>query len=315
MKANVGLHYSGFLVNDKFYNSLQPRISGRYLVNENFSFKAAYSRMTQYIHLLTNGSIGMPTDLWLPVTENIKPQQSMQVAGGAAMSLGGMFDISLEGFYKKMDNLIEYKEGASFLSFDNSWEDKVEVGKGWSYGMEFLFEKRNGKTTGWIGYTLSWSNRQFENISFGEIFPYKYDRRHDISIVLTHKLSDRIDFGMTWVYGTGNAVTLALEKYSSLVLQDQGESIYKWADIQYYEKRNNYRMPAYHRLDLGINFRKETKWGQRTWSFGVYNAYNRKNPFIMMFDGYYDSNDNYINQLKQYSLFPIIPSISYSFKF
>ena len=215
-KANMGIHYSGFIVNEKYYNSLQPRISGRFLINENFSLKAAYSRMTQYIHLLTNASIGMPTDLWLPVTDKIKPQKSSQIAAGAALSLGNMFDVSLEGFYKKMDNLIEYKEGAGFLSFDNSWEDKVEIGKGWSYGLEFLFEKRSGKTTGWIGYTLSWANRQFENISFGEIFPYKYDRRHDISFVLTHKFSDKIDIGMTWVYGTGNAVTLALEKYSSL---------------------------------------------------------------------------------------------------
>ncbi|MFC2128386.1 TonB-dependent receptor plug domain-containing protein [Bacteroidota bacterium] len=323
-KANIGLHYSGFLVNKAFYHSIQPRISARYLITENLSVKAAYSEMSQYIHLLTNTSIGMPTDLWLPVTENIKPQQSTQFAVGAALSLNKIFDVSLEGFYKKMDRLIEYKEGASFLSFDNSWEDKIETGEGWAYGLEFLLEKKTGKTTGWLGYTLSWANRQFENISFGEIFPYKYDRRHDLSFVLMHKFNEKVDIGLTWVYGTGNAVTLSFEKYSSLESSMESDNYdYYYAlgwnptgnDIEYFEKRNNYRMPSYHRLDLGVNFHKTKKWGERTWSFGVYNAYNRKNPFILMFDGKYNNIGEYNTQLIQYSLFPIIPSIAYSFKF
>lgn len=323
-KANIGLHYSGFLVNDEFYHSLQPRISARYLISENLSVKAAYSQMSQYIHLLTNTSIGLPTDLWLPVTENIKPQRSSQIAAGMALSLNEKYDITLEGFYKKMNSLIEYKEGASFLSFDNSWEDKLEIGKGWAYGMEFLIEKKIGKTSGWLGYTLSWANRQFENISFGEIFPYKYDRRHDLSLVLIHKFSNKFDIGLTWVYGTGNAVTLAFEKYNSLGSSVKISNIDYYSrpgvilpgnDVEYFEKRNNYRMPSYHRLDLGVNFHKKTKWGQGSLSLGVYNAYNRKNPFFLMFDGKYNQDGDYISQLKQYSLFPIIPSIAVSFKF
>lgn len=314
LRANIGLHYSGFLVKGIYYNSLQPRISLRYMINEKLSVKAAYTHMTQYIHLLSNTSIGLPTDLWLPVTDTIKPQKSVQYALGCFYNLNDKYNISVEAFYKTMQNLIEYKEGASFISQNDSWQNKVELGKGWSYGLEFLIKKDLGKTTGWIGYTLSWAERQFENISFGKKFPYKYDRRHDISIVVTHKFNKKIDVGLTWVYGTGNAITLAKEKY----LPYNEKTIYNYyQDIQYIGKRNNFRMPAYHRLDVGVNFHKQKKWGQRTWSIGLYNAYNRQNPFFVYFSTeYYDTIvNNGKKVLKQVSLFPIIPSISYSFKF
>jgi hypothetical protein len=222
-------------------------------------------------------------------------------------------EISVEGYYKSMKNLIEYKEGASFFSFTNDWQDKIEIGEGRAYGVEILARKQIGKTSGWIGYTLSWSERKFENISFGEWFPYRYDRRHDISVVLNQKISDHIDLGITWVYGTGNAVTLPLEKYASLASIWGGYPYFN--GIEAFDNRNSYRMPAYHRLDLGINFRKDTKWGERTWSFGAYNVYNRKNPFYLQFAQDYQRNGTFKTVLKQYSLFPIIPSISYSFKF
>lgn len=307
-KTNVGVHYSGFFVKDEFYQSIQPRVSSRYMFTEKFSLKAAYSKMSQYIHLLTNTSIGLPTDLWLPVTDTIKPMNSDQIAVGGVYAINNNLDISLEGFYKTMDNLIEYKEGASFFDTGADWQDKIEVGDGWSYGIEILLQKYIGKTSGWIGYTLSWSQRQFDNISFGEKFPYKYDRRHDISIVVNHKINDNIDIGVTWVYGTGNAITLGLEKYVSYF--DLENNNY-YEPIEYFEHRNNYRMPAYHRLDLGINMTKKLKWAERTWSFGAYNVYNRKNPFYLYFG--YDSQNNRV--LKQISLFPIIPSFRLSFKF
>ena len=295
------------------------------MISENLSIKAAYTHMTQYIHLLTNSTIGMPTDLWVPSTALIQPQKSVQYAIGLAQELRDGIEISLEGYYKTMDHLIEYKEGASFFSFNDDWQEKLEFGEGLAYGGELLVRKQTGKTTGWIAYTLSWSNRRFENISFGEWFPYRYDRRHDISIVVNHKIKDNIDLGVTWVYGTGNAVTLALEKYSGFNTYRDGygerepgsdlePEIYANM-IDYFEKRNSYRMPAYHRLDIGVNFRKEKKWGERTWSIGVYNAYNRKNPFFLNFDTEYgDYGEEPQTVLKQYSLFPIIPSISYSFK-
>ncbi|MBI5217562.1 MAG: TonB-dependent receptor [Bacteroidia bacterium] len=306
-KVNAGLHYSGFYVRKKFYQSLQPRLSGRFLVNEKISVKAAFSQMTQYILLLTNSNIGLPTDLWLPVTDRIKPQQSYQVAAGGAYAINKQFDFSIEGFYKTMENLIEYKEGAEFFTLSNDWQDKVVSGKGWSYGVEFLLQKNLGKLSGWIGYTLAWSERQFNNLNFGNKYPYKYDRRHDISIAVTYKFKEEMDAGLTWVFGTGNAVSLPIEKYLPNIIGN----IFNNSPVTYYDGRNGYRMPAYHRLDLGVNFHKKKKHWDRTWSFGVYNAYNRQNPFMIYFS--HDNDGNTV--LKQLSLFPVIPFIRYSIKF
>ena len=313
LKVNAGLHFSGFNVSDSTYTSLQPRVSMRFLVNEKVSVKAAYTTMSQYIHLLTNATIGLPTDLWLPATEKIRPEKAAQYAVGVVYEPTDGIELSLEGYYKTMKNLIEYKEGASFFSFSDDWQDKIETGDGRAYGVELLARKQVGKTSGWIGYTLSWSERKFENISFGKWFPYRYDRRHDISIVVNHQINDHIDIGVTWVYGTGNAVTLPLEKYVS---NTYFKEMYAWySTVETFENRNSYRMPAYHRLDIGINFRKEKKWGERVWSFGAYNVYNRKNPFYLQFGLEYNGPmDKATTVLKQYSLFPIIPSISYSFK-
>ncbi len=312
LKANIGLHFSGFNVKDSTYTSLQPRVSLRYLLSEKLSVKAAFTQMSQYIHLLSNSTIGLPTDLWLPVTDTIKPQKATQFALGFAYEPAEDIEISVEGYYKSMQNLIEYKEGASFFSLEDDWQNKVEMGEGRAFGVEILARKEFGKTSGWIGYTLSWSERRFENISFGEWFPYRYDRRHDISIVFNQKINDHIDIGLTWVYGTGNAVTLPLEKYASL--QSFWYNSGYFNSIEYFAGRNSYRMPAYHRLDIGINFKKETKWGERTWSLGAYNAYNRKNPFFLLFDKEYVENGPGKPVLKQYSLFPVIPSVSYSFR-
>lgn len=308
IKVNAGLHFSGFFVNGKPYFSLQPRFAGRYLLNERTSVKVSYAHMAQFLHLLTNAGIGLPTDLWVPPTENIKPQLAHQVAAGIFRSLPGGFDVSLEGYYKIMENLIEYKDGASFFGGSDNWENLVEVGRGWSYGGELLLEKKVGKTSGWIGYTLSWTNRQFEELNFGRVFPYRYDRRHDISVALTHEFNKRVDVGVVWVYGTGNAVTLPLERYRRW--SNPGEFVWS-PEIGHIDARNNYRMPAYHRLDVGVNLHRDTRWGKSTWSFGLYNAYSRQNPFFLYF-----SPDDFGNQrLTQLALFPIIPSVTYNFQF
>ncbi len=316
LKLNLGVHYSGFYVDKTWYQSLQPRVLLRYLISPQWSLKAAYTRMTQYLHLLTNSTIGLPTDLWLPVTQKVKPQQSSQYALGGAYSFAG-FDISLESYYKDMSHLIEYKEGASFFdgvaetdSSGRSWEKRIETdGKGVSYGIELLIRKNTGNLTGWFGYTLSKTERQFPNVSFGEWFPYTYDKRHDLSLVLTYKFNEKVDVGLTWVFSTGNAVTMAFEKYQGL--KHTGGDNYNGNVINHIEKRNNYRMPSYHRLDLGVNLHKEKKYGKRTWSFGVYNAYNRKNPFFLQMGR--DNNGN--PALYKYSLFSIIPSFSYKYQF
>lgn len=305
--ANIGLHFSNFIVREKYYNALQPRAAFNFVISENASIKASYSRMAQYLHLLTNTTIGLPTDLWVPATDTIPFQIGDQYAIGYAQELKKGYRVTAEAYYKQMNNMIEYKEGASFFDTSNDWENLVEVGKGFSYGLEVLLEKRTGKTTGWIGYTLSWTNRKFENLNNGEIFPYRYDNRHDISVVVTHKFNDRIDVGLVWVFSTGNAVTLALQQYNSMADEYTYNSI-----VEHVDQRNNYRMPAYHRLDLGVNLHKEKKWGEATWSFGLYNAYNRQNPFYLDF-GYLKNGNEKV--LKQISLFPIIPSVNYSFKF
>ncbi len=310
LKINAGLHFSNLFIDDTHYNSLEPRISMNLSLGPKLSAKVAFSEMNQYLHLLSNTSIGLPTDLWLPVTDSIKPQNSIQFAAGFAYSLTKQIDVSIEGFYKEMTNLIEYKEGASYLSFNDDWRQKIEIGTGNSYGIEFLLEKRIGKLTGWIGYTYSYAYRKFPNINEGKQFPYKYDRRHDISLVLTYKFSDRLDMGLTWVYGTGNAVTLVTDKFkvasSYELFRYYGPNI-----AGSYESKNAFRMPSYHRLDLGVNLHKQKKHGLRTWSFGVYNAYNRQNPFMLTIKEY----ENKSSKLTQLSMFPIIPSVSYRYEF
>lgn len=329
-KTNIGARFSAMQLKDTFFYSLEPRISARILVTKKFSIKASYAQMTQYLHFLTNSSIGLPTDLWLPATKIVKPEKSWQTAFGGVFNLfDDNYELAFEGFYKQMDGLIEYKEGESFFSsaFSSAngqsiWEQKVEIGKGNAYGAELFFQKKTGKLTGWIGYTISWSNRQFENISFGKVFPYKYDRRHDIGILLIYKFSEKFDLGITWVYGTGNATTLAKHRYFTFSSNypsynyDPYNQTFNYTTIEYYETRNNFRMPAYHRLDIGLNFNKKFKKGIQTWSISIYNAYNRLNPFYLALENDWNLFTNKSEtKLYQYSLFPIIPSISYSFKF
>jgi hypothetical protein len=315
LKVNAGLHYSAFSVQSRFYNSLQPRLSLRAMLTDDLSLKAGYSQMSQYIHLLSNNNISLPTDLWVPVTRRIEPMKSHQTALGLFYNLHDLLDLSVEGYYKTMDNILEYRDGATFLSTETGWEDKVAVGRGWAYGVEFLAQKTVGKTTGWIGYTWAKSERQFDRhgqeINFGRVFPSKYDRRHDLSIVATHRFSEKFDLTGTWVFSTGDCATLALQSYSDP--QSPGNS------LDYIDARNNYRKPAYNRLDLGMNFHKKTAHGRRTWNVSIYNVYNRLNPFLVYVgskesrtaDGYYISKPT----LKQVSIFPIIPSISYIYSF
>lgn len=323
LKANVGVHASGFAVGETFYRSVEPRVSARLLLTEAWAVKASYAAMQQYVHLLSNSSIGLPTDLWVPATDRVRPQRAHQVALGVARPLrGGQYEFSLEGYYKTMQNLIEYEEGASFATaVDEDWQDKVERGHGWSYGAELLLQRKMGKTTGWLGYTLSWTHRQFDALNEGRAFPYRYDRRHDVALVLAHRLSERLDLSATWVYGTGNAVTMPEARYG-LISPDEWNAKYLFIDeFQAYSDRNAYRMRAYHRLDLGARFIWPTERGEHVLTLGLYNAYNRKNPFFLYTeegeevyqgDGQWKRGER---TAKQVTLFPAIPSVSYRFKF
>ncbi len=324
LKFNAGLHYSAFYVQDQFYHSLQPRLSMRALLTDLLSVKASYASMNQYIHLLSNSSLSLPTDLWVPVTKRIEPMRSHQYSAGVFYELAKLFDLSVEAYYKSMTNLIEYKDGASFMSSASGWEDKVSSGRGWAYGVEFLAQKTIGKTTGWVGYTWSKTERLFDRpgqeINYGKVFPAKYDRRHDISVVVAHKFSEKFDIAGTWVYSTGNAGSLALQNYSRPTLPgENNNNFYYNNSVSYLSARNNYRLPSYQRLDLGANFHKQKKHGIRTWSLSVYNASNRMNPFFVYPDYDYEYYGNgsmtYSKSLKKITIFPFIPSVSYSYKF
>ncbi|OON67454.1 TonB-dependent receptor [Hymenobacter sp. CRA2] len=313
LKLNGGLRLNSFLVRSKLYPSVEPRVAARYLLTEDWSLKASYARTTQYIHLLTNSGIGLPTDLWVPATPKVKPQKAQQVALGAARNLRFKdedYELSLETYYKPMQRLIEYREGASFLgTTDSNWEDKVTSGKGWAYGAEVFLQKKSGRTTGWIGYTLAWSKRKFAELNNGQIFPYKYDRRHDATLVVIHQFSPTLRLSGTWVYGTGNAVTLSRGRYTL------GPNLYEFDD---YGPRNSYRMRAYHRMDLDLSHTKKKKWGEVVNSFSLYNAYSRNNPYFIYFQsGYQDPYGNVERKpsYRQISLFPVIPSFSKSFRF
>ncbi len=324
-KANPGLHASGFAVEDRFYFSLEPRLFLRLLLTDALAFKASYAYTRQYIHLLTNSSVGLPTDLWLPATGRIRPQHARQAAAGLAWTFGGgAYEGSLEGYYKSMQNLIEYREGAAFTAgLDGDWQDRIEAGGGRSYGTEFLLQRKQGRTTGWAGYTLSWSNRRFEGLNAGRTFPYRYDRRHDVSVVLSHRLRPHIDLSATWVYGTGIAVTMPVAR---ALLGASSSSFFGAYMANLYGERNGFRMGAYHRLDLGISFTRPTRRGDHVLRLGVYNAYNRKNPFFIYFDeesgGFFfdpEQGETYYRAgervARQVSLFPVIPSVSYHFNF
>ena len=311
-KLNAGLHYSTFSVEHKTYHSLQPRLSLRALINENLSVKAGYAYMSQYIHLLSSNAISLPTDLWVPVTGKIVPMNAHQVAVGAFYDWKG-FEFSLEGYYKRMNNVMEYKDGASFFTLNQTgWQDKVVMGDGWAYGVEFFAKKNVGKLTGWVGYTWAHTDRLFDRpgqvLNFGKVFPAKYDRRHDLNIVLMYEFNKRIDVGATWIYSTGNCATMAFQQYHGL----------NGASIGYIENRNNYRFNSYQRLDLVANFHKQKKHCERIFSINIYNTLCHNNPFIVIPEGgwYQLPDGSYHSQkrLRQVCLFPIIPTLSWQYR-
>ncbi|MEM1220645.1 MAG: TonB-dependent receptor plug domain-containing protein, partial [Bacteroidota bacterium] len=317
LKINAGLHFSGFQVqNGELYTSLQPRLGIRYLLPGDVALKGSFASMQQYVQFLTNENLSLPTDLWLPTTDRVLPQQSWQVAAGIAKTFLDQYELSVEGYYKQLTNVLSYAEGASFISFGD-WQDNVTQGNGESYGGEFLLRKKSGKLTGWIGYTLSWTWRQFDDINFGERYPYKYDRRHDLSIVGVYDINDRISLSATWVFGSGNAFTLGEATYTGFYEGGFEPNNYTATFFtQYFQTRNDQRTPSYHRADIGINFTKEKKRYTRTWSFGAYNLYNRNNPFFLYLDTVpVQGGTGQRTALKQVSLFPIIPYFNWSFEF
>jgi hypothetical protein len=310
-KVNAGLHWSGFLVQGRFYNSLQPRISMRYLLPGDWALKASYTKMTQYIHLLANNSITLPTDLWVPATKKILPQQADQYAIGIARNVfRNKFEFSVEGYYKHMRNVIEYVTS----SRNETWQEQVTTGTGEAYGLEVLLQKKTGRFTGWMAYTWAWSYRTLPEVNFGKRFPYKYDRRHDLHLVGMYKLRKNIELTGVWTFQSAQPFTIPLAEYEIVrdpVRPANGNNL---DNIEYINGRNNVRIAPYHRLDLGINFIRHKRNGNiRTWNVSVLNAYNQKNAFFYLLDTYHKERKEAV--LTGTTLLPIMPSFSYNLKF
>ncbi|MDP2339266.1 MAG: TonB-dependent receptor [Bacteroidota bacterium] len=281
----------------------EPRLALNYQLGTQSAVKASYNRIYQFIHLLSNSTSSTPTDVWLPSSDNVKPQISDQwSAGYFRNSKKNWFESSVEIYYKNLQNQIDYRNGADLI-FNSTVEAELVFGRGWAYGAEFLFRKNFGRLTGWLGYTWSKTMRQFDRINNGDAFPARQDMRHDVSVVTMYDLSRKLKISATWVYNTGNAVTFPNGKY-----EIDGRT------VGYYTQRNGYRMPDFHRLDLGLTWiRKKTERFESSWNFSVYNAYGRENAYFISFRQ--SKVDPEVTEAVQISLFKVIPSVSYKFKF
>jgi hypothetical protein len=314
---NAGFRFVSFIIEKQQYYFFEPRLNLNIPLRYDLSIKSSYSISNQFMHLLSYSGTGMPADYWMPSTPNVKPSRAVQYTFGIAKTFSeGDYQFSIDFYYKTMNDLIAFKPGASLIGNLSSWEDVIlSEGKGQNYGVELFLQKNQGKSTGWIGLTLSKAEREFADLNEGKPYPFKYDRLLDISIVWNYKINSKMFISTTWNYGSGYPLTVASEHY---YIDDD--------EVFVYDEINSFRMRDYHRLDFGINFPKTTKWGERTWTISIFNLYNRKNPYYY----YYDRkllnilNDGpgqipvavYDNlKLYQKSLFSIFPSFSYSFKF
>jgi len=300
-----GLRASGFISAKKLNLNIEPRFSANYEIFPKLVIKGGYSRMVQYIHLLTSSGLSLPTDIWIPSLNGIEPLKSDQINFGLSFNLADKALVSIEGYQKWLYNTTDYRNGVSLLSDFSPWYQKTTQGKGITKGIEVSVEKQVGKLTGSLNYTISTASRQYAALNNGYTFPFDYDRLHDFNISVNYKLSKKWDFSALWIFGTGYPVTIQVEKYTPAL------SVYTVIEhpyiIYYYPSLNNLRLPAYHRLDLGIHYKKEGKIGEHLISIDIFNAYNRKNPVNM----YY-----WLNYSFRYSyLLPLIPSISYTYSF
>ena len=335
ISAVPGFAYTLFKMQDKAYNTYQPRFSLKYTATPFWTFKASYTRMSQCVHLLTSSQLALPTDLWVPITKNIEPETADQYSIGAYTTKVKGWEFSLEGYYKELHNVLEYKDGMSFYGFSGKWQEMVAMGEGRSKGIEILAKRTEGKATGWISYTLSKADRDFADdsqVNYGKPFPFAYDRRHNIGIVYSQKINDHIDIDANWTFFSGAHATISLSKEDIMVPTEINQKLY-WngndfvndpsncETIDYVENRNNYELPASHILCLGINFHKQKKHCERIFNVSVYNAYNAKNPNfaysrVKEEDNPSDPmNPTYKHVLCKITILPIIPSFTFTYKF
>ena len=317
LKINYGVRLSAFNYKGTSQFTPEPRIAARYKTGDVSSIKISYTRMSQYVHLISNSGASLPTDVWYPSTNNVKPQQADQVAAGyTTLLFGDKITVTDELYYKWLYNQVDFKDAAQ-LFLNPHLEDQFIYGNGWSYGNELFIQKSEGRLTGWIGYTLAWSYRHYDSLPapFQTIKP-KYDVRHDLKIVGIYEISKRLSFSMSFIYNTGTLTTMPTG-YAAI----QGID-YSSARITpvYNDGRDNYRMPYYMRLDLGLVWKFHPKWGESDLSFSIYNALNRRNPYFIYIQTELAKLPGGLaipskNTGQMVSLFPIIPSVTYNFKF
>lgn len=331
LRMNIGVRFSYFNTQQTGYVSVRPRLSLRYRLLPFLSLKASYSEMNQYIHRLSETYASLPSDIWMPVTRRLRPMYSRIASVGLYANKLEGYACSIEGYYKKMNHVLEYKDYRYMNSVFTPIDEQMTEGSRRSYGVEMMVKKTTGKLTGWAGYTLSWSDCLFPELNGGKRFPFRYDNRHKLNIVAAYKFNPKIELTAAWTYASGNHLTFPVEGYHvpNDPLSGLGTT---FVDIAFdYEegllgfdtsKRNNVQLPAYHRLDLGISISRSLKKGRMgIWSIGLYNAYCRMNPIALRI-GYADKktgdNDNIYKSkpvLQTYSLLPVIPSVSYTYKF
>ncbi len=311
LSTNIGIRVPGFISKEVKYNALEPRASLKFGLTSTSSVKMAYTLMNQYLHLVPSSTASVPTDIWIPSTELTKPQVSQQVALGYFRNfLENTIESSIEVYYKTMDNQVLFREGNQLVeNFDI--DSSVVYGNGWSYGAEFLIKKNTGKLTGWIAYTISKTQQKFDDLNFGNSFNFKYDRTHVISLVGSYAFNKHWTLSGVFVFSTGGVYTQPVERINVV----HGPTLFEGNYLIYYE-RNNARLKNYHRLDLSVSYKKESRIFKKSfeseWVFGVYNLYSHQNPYFVYF-----KVDPFTGKptAVQVSLLPIIPSISYNFKF
>ncbi len=317
LSVNAGLRFTLFH-NKQTYTGLEPRISVRQLLGEHVSLKASYARMQQYRHLVTSSGASLPTDIWYPSTPLIRPELSDQASIGLSWNWSNKFLVTGEGYYKWMRQLVDYKTGANLL-VNTALEQEFVFGRGEGYGAEIMIEKTSGKLRGWMGYTWAKTTRQFDSINGGRSFYPRYDRRHEFSAVATYPLAKRITLSGSWTFYTGNAVSLPTGRTVAVGAPGTTGAGSLFSVTPVYPERGNYRMPDYHRLDLGIVYQLRPKRGTADITISAYNAYSRLNPYFISFEesktrpGARGGPAPY--EAKVITLFPIIPSITYNFRF
>ena len=319
-QAELGLRATGFQSGTDHHGGLEPRVAGRYSLTDNVTLKANYALMYQYVHLVSNSGASLPTDIWYPSRLSVLPERSQQVSTGASFLLGGgKFLLTDEVYYKWSSNQIDFKDGAQIFA-NNDLDSQFLFGRGWAYGNELYLEKKTGKTTGWIGYTLAWTKRNFppqlgtSGINNGADFYPNYDRRHNLNIVVLHQLNSRISLTTSFVYTSGAPTTLPLGRFAIQDIYQGGIQA-----VPVYPDRNSYRLIPYHRLDLGLVYKllPSRIGGERDLTFSIYNAYNRRNAYFIYFEQTRDKATDQVTgyRAQQVSLFPFIPSVTYNFKF